>query len=76
MYKGYAIIAAAKRDETSGKYKPIIHIAWHATDGRRDTHSFDLPARCFTFEEASALAVQAAKAWADRHAAQPQPKVG
>ena len=65
-YKDHAIIAAGKRDERSGRYKPVVHITWHALDGRRECHAFSLPDCCETFEEASALALAAAKAWADR----------
>ena len=66
VYKDHAIIAAGKRDEKTGKYKPVIHIMWHALDGRRESHSFSLPELCDTFEKASALALTAAKAWTDR----------
>jgi hypothetical protein len=68
-YKDYAIIAAAKRDEITGKYKPLIHIAWQALGGRRK-FSFSLPERCATFQEASALALDAAKKWTNN---QPEP---
>jgi hypothetical protein len=63
-YKDYAIIAAAKRDETTGTYKPLVHIAWQTLGGRRKL-SFSLPERCATFQEASALALGAAKNWTD-----------
>ena len=68
-YKDYAIIAAAKRDLTTGKYKPLVHIAWQTLAGRRKL-SFSLPERCATFQEASALALGAAKKWTDN---QPEP---
>jgi hypothetical protein len=64
-YKNYSIIAAAKRDQETGNFKPLVHISWHSVDGKRQNHSFALPERCATFEQASALAVKAAKAWAD-----------
>jgi hypothetical protein len=65
-YNDYNIIAAGKRDEiTGGKYKPTIHIAWRSHDGKRQSHSFSLPELCATFEQASDLALKAAKAWAD-----------
>jgi hypothetical protein len=66
-YKKHAIIAGAKRDERTGKYKPLVHIAWHAPTGRRQNHSFALQHTCETFEEASAHALSAAKGWVDRH---------
>ena len=66
LYKDHAIIAAAKRDEKPGKYKPVVHISWHALNGKRESHSFALPEGCDTFEKASTLALKAAKNWADR----------
>jgi hypothetical protein len=66
LYKDHAIIAAGKRDSITGKYKPTVHIAWQTPDGRRETHSFSLPNRCATFDEASSAAVEAAKTWVDR----------
>jgi len=70
IYKDFRIIAAAKRDPDTGKYRPTIHIAWNTRDGRRDSHAFNLANRCATFEEASSLAVEAAKAWIDRRLSQ------
>ncbi len=66
VYKDHAIIAAGKRDERTGKYKPLIHLSWVALDGTRECHAFSLLEACETFEEASGLALAAAKAWADR----------
>jgi hypothetical protein len=43
-YKEHAVIAAGKRDEISGEYKPVVHITWLALDGRRECHAFSLPA--------------------------------
>jgi hypothetical protein len=67
VYKYYSIIAAGKRDKTTGKYKPVVTISWRALDGRRECRSFSLPEHCDTFEKASALALKAAKDWADGH---------
>jgi hypothetical protein len=66
LYKDHAIIAGAKRDELTGKYKPLVHIGWRGSDGKRGGHSFALAQRCSTFEESSALACEAAKSWVDR----------
>jgi hypothetical protein len=66
VYKDHAIIAAGKRDEVTGKYRPVIDVSWHDRDRRRKTDSFSLPDACETFEEARARAVTAAKAWVDR----------
>jgi hypothetical protein len=66
-YKDHAIIAAAKRETKTGRYKPVVHISWHGIHGRRECHSFALPERHHTFDEASALALKAAKTWVDRH---------
>jgi hypothetical protein len=55
VYKDYFIIAEATRDEISGKYKPIVLIAWYASDGKRNAHSLILRNRCTTFDEATAV---------------------
>jgi hypothetical protein len=65
-YKGHGIIAAAKRDDRTGEYKPTVHITWHTINGGRECHAFSLSETCETFEKAGALAQTAAKAWADR----------
>ena len=66
FYKNYAITPGALRDETTGKYAPTVHIAWRGADGKRDMNSFTLSQRCSTFHDASAVALEQAKAWADR----------
>ena len=35
-YKDHGIIAAAKRDDRTGEYKPIVHITWHTINGGRE----------------------------------------
>jgi hypothetical protein len=67
VYKDHTIIAGAKRDKITGKYKPIVHIAWQGPNGQRGVHSFTLPQRCSTFEQGSVFAYEAAKIWVDRH---------
>jgi hypothetical protein len=67
VYKDYAIIAAGRRDEKTRKYKPLVHITRHASDGRREVHSFSLPEYCDSFDKASTRALEAAKAWIDDH---------
>jgi hypothetical protein len=66
VYKDHVIIAAGKRDERTGKYKSLIHLSWTALDGTRECHAFSLPEACEIFEDASALALAAAKTWTDR----------
>jgi hypothetical protein len=71
VYKDHTIIAGAKRDELSGKYKPIAHIAWRKHDGRRAVHAFALPETCASFEAASARACESAQEWVDRRLEEP-----
>jgi membrane-bound lytic murein transglycosylase len=66
LYKGHSITTEATRDEITGKYKPVVHVTWKTTDGRHTEHSFTLPSRCSTFNEANTRAFAEAKAWADR----------
>jgi hypothetical protein len=66
FYRDYALTPGAIRDETTGKYAPTVHIAWRRIDGKRDSRSFTLTERCETFNEASAVASEQAKAWGDR----------
>lgn len=66
FYKDYMLTPGAIRDESTGEYAPTVHIAWRGTDGKRDSRSFTLAERCSTFNEASAVALQKAKEWADR----------
>ena len=66
FYKDYAITPGALLDESTGKYAPTVHLAWREADGKRDSRSFTLADRCSTFNEASAKALEQAKAWADR----------
>ena len=73
FYKDYALIPGAVRDETTGKYAPTVHIAWRRTDGKRDSRSFTLVDRCATFNDASAVALEHAKEWADRWLAPSEP---
>jgi hypothetical protein len=66
LYKGHFITTEATRDEITSKYKPVVHVAWKAIDGKCKENSFTLPSRCTTFTEANNRAVAEAKAWADR----------
>ena len=66
LYKGHSITTEVTRDQVTGKYNPVIHIAWKAFDGKRNAHSFTVPKRCSTFAEANTRAFTEAKAWADR----------
>jgi hypothetical protein len=66
FFKNYALIPGALRDEASGKYAPIVYIAWRSTDGKRHARSFTLGDRCSTFHDASRVASAEAKAWAER----------
>ncbi len=66
FYKDYTITPGAVRDEISGKYAPTVHIAWHEAEGKSDSNSFTLAERCSTFRDASGIALERAKAWADR----------
>jgi hypothetical protein len=71
FYKNHTIIAAGKRDQRSGEYRPVVEITWVALDGKRKTHSIALYQTCDTPEEASARAINSAKGWIDRHVAKP-----
>jgi hypothetical protein len=73
FYKDYALTPGAIRDETTGKYAPTVHIAWRGSDGKRDSRSFTLADRCSTFHDASAVALEQAKTWADRWLAPSEP---
>jgi hypothetical protein len=66
FYKDYAITPGAIRDDTTGKYAPTVHLMWRRADGKRETNSFTLPERCDTFSDANVMALEKAKAWADR----------
>ena len=64
-YKDYTITPAAIHEESIGKYMPAVQIQWRGSDGNDDSYSFTLRERCSTFNEAIAIAVEQAKAWAD-----------
>ncbi len=66
FYKDYAITSGAIRDEETGRYAPTVHITWRRPDGKRAMHSFTLGERCLTFNDATTVAEQQAKIWADR----------
>ena len=66
VYKTHVITADANWDEDSGKYASIVRIVWQEINGNRAVHSFTLPKQYATFDEAYAIAFEAAKAWTDR----------
>jgi hypothetical protein len=66
FYRDYTITPGAIRDERTGKHLPTIHMAWHEANGKQGSRSFTLEERCPTFNDAIAVAVEQAKAWAER----------
>jgi hypothetical protein len=67
-YKRHTIVAGASRSQTAENFIPVAYIAWEVTAGDRGSHAMMSRDRFPTFEEASAFALEAAKAWVDRHA--------
>jgi hypothetical protein len=67
LYKSHTIVAGGSRSQTADNYIAVAYIAWEITPGQRGTHALMLPGRYASFEEASAAAVDEAKAWVDRH---------
>jgi hypothetical protein len=66
-YRGHTLVAGAARSQISDDYIPVVYISWNIA-GSGGTHSLICHERFPTFEEASAFAYTAAKAWVDRHA--------
>jgi hypothetical protein len=71
FYKDYAIINAAKRagsaDDPVG-YAPMAVISWDRPDLRRRVMQILKSEKVYsTVEEASAVALEHAKAWVERH---------
>jgi len=66
VYKDHFIVAESIRDNASGTYKPIVLIAWYASDGKRSTKFLTLANdRCASFDDANSIALENAKAWVD-----------
>jgi hypothetical protein len=63
----HTIVAGASYDQTSADYIPVAYIGWELPADERGSHALLAPERFATFEEASAFALEAAKAWVDRH---------
>lgn len=67
-YKRHIIVAGASRSsQTADTYIPVAYIAWEITGTERRSHAMVPTERFPSFEEATAFALQAAKAWVDRH---------
>jgi hypothetical protein len=69
-YKHHIIVAGASRSQTADNFVPVAYIAWELTVGERGRHAMISSERFPTFEDASSAAVEDAKAWVDRHAAE------
>lgn len=65
LYKGHSIIYSAAFDEFTGKYAPTGQIVWHTVKSKHGTHSFTLSKLFSTANEATAVALEQAIAWAD-----------
>jgi len=67
VYKDHTIIASAARDETTGEYEAIASITWVDADGKRGIHVLtNAPERCASRDQASAAALEIARAWVAR----------
>jgi len=65
LYKGHSIIYGAALDEFTGKYIPTGQIVWHTVKRKHGAHSFTLSNLFCTANEAKAVALEQAIAWAD-----------
>jgi hypothetical protein len=70
IYKNHTVIAGAAPSHTSSTFIPVVYIAWEIKPNERQSHSIVSDARYSTFEQASAAALDEAKAWVDRHTAE------
>lgn len=68
LYKRYTIVAGGSLSTSSANYIPVAYIGWDITSTERGSYALITDERYRTFEEASAAAFAAAKAWVDSHA--------
>ena len=69
VYKGYAIIASASRDDATGEWRPVASVSWHRPgQSSRGVQLFTDMTECFaSAAEATSFAMAIAKNWIDRH---------
>jgi hypothetical protein len=66
-YKRHMIVAGGSKSTTADNYIPVAYIGWDIPAGERNSYALVASERFATFEEASAFALEAAKAWVNRH---------
>jgi hypothetical protein len=66
VYKDHVITTETIWDEITEEYASVVRVVWQTDAGRREMHCFTLQNRFATFDKASAVAYEEAKAWADR----------
>jgi hypothetical protein len=70
LYKDHIIVNSGRpfsRREASGGFVAVASISWQTRDGAGDVHLLSLNKLYATEAEASAAALEEARAWVDRH---------